>query len=161
MVRNGSTIAIPGVPALEAFLAVAKHGSFRKAAVERGVSPSALSHVIRTLESTLDVRLFNRTNRSVRITAAGEHLMRRVGPALGDIAEAIEQINTLRGRVAGTLRLNVPRAAAELVLKPILGRFLLAYPDVRLEIVSEDRPVDIVAEGSMPVFDPAAVWPRT
>ena len=147
MVRNGSTIAIPGVPALETFLAVAKHGSFRKAALERGVSPSALSHVIRTLESTLDVRLFNRTNRSVRITAAGEYLMRRIGPALGDIAEAIEQINTFRGRVAGTLRLNVPRAAADLIFKPILGRFLVTYPDVRLEIVSDDRPVDIVAEG--------------
>ncbi len=65
---------LPGFPALEVFVAVAKHGSFRKAALERGISPSALSHVIRGLEQTLDVRLFNRTNRSIRTTPAGEHL---------------------------------------------------------------------------------------
>jgi DNA-binding transcriptional LysR family regulator len=138
---------VPGFPALEAFLAVARHQSFRKAAIERGVSPSALSHVIRGLEDTLDVRLFNRTNRSIRITEAGKHLLNRIGPALGDIAEAIEEINAFRGRPAGLLRLNVPRVAAELVVKPMMGRFLAIYPEIRLEIVSDDGLVDIVAEG--------------
>ena len=138
---------LPGLPALEVFLAVARHQSFRKAAVERGVSPSALSHVIRGLEETLDVRLFNRTNRSIRITAAGEHLLKGVGPALGDISEAIEQVRAFRGRPAGTLRLNVPRNAAELIIKPMMGRFLAAYPEVKLEVVSNDERVDIVAEG--------------
>ncbi len=138
---------LPGLPALEAFLSVARHNSFRRAALERGVSPSALSHVIRGLEETLDVRLFNRTNRSIRITAAGEHLLKRVGPALGDIAEAIEQVREVRGRPSGPLRLNVPRNAAEVVVKPIMGRFLATYPEIRLEIVTNDGLVDIVAEG--------------
>jgi len=98
---------LSGLPALEAFPSVAHHQSFRKAAAERGVSPSALSHVIRGLEDTLDVRLFNRTNRGIRIAAAGEHLLKRIGPALGDIVVAIEQLNAFRGRLTGRLRLNV------------------------------------------------------
>ena len=138
---------LPGLPALEVFLAVARHNSFRKAALERGVSPSALSHVIRGLENTLGVRLFNRTNRSIRITAAGERLLGRIGPALGDIAEAVEQAREVRGRPAGTLRLNVPRAAADLVIQPMMGRFLDTYPEVRLEIATSDGLVDIVAAG--------------
>jgi len=138
---------LPGFPALEVFVAVAKHQSFRKAAAERGVTPSALSHVIRGLEQTLDVRLFNRTNRSIRITAAGEHLLKRVGPALGDITEAIEQVSLFKGRPAGKLRLNVPRNALELVIRPMMARFLAAYPEINLEVVSDDGLVDIVAGG--------------
>ena len=137
----------PTLPAFEAFLAVARHQSFRKAAAERGVSPSALSHVIRGLEGTLGVRLFNRTNRSIRITEAGKHLVERIGPAVGDITEAIKQVGTFRGRPAGLLRLNVPRVAAELVIKPIVGRFLATYPEIRLEVASDDGLVDIVAGG--------------
>ena len=140
-------MVLPSLPALDIFLAVARHGSFRRAATERGVSPSALSHAIRGLEEALGVRLFNRTNRSVRITAAGEHLRRRIGPALGDIAEAVQQLGLYRDRAAGTLRLNVPRNAVELVVRPVMARFLAAYPDVTLEIVSDDGLVDIVAAG--------------
>ena len=142
-----SSITLPGFAAFEVFLAVAKHQSFRKAAIERGVSASALSHTIRGLEGTLDVRLFNRTNRSVRLTAAGEHLLRRVGPAIGDITEAVEQISTFRGRPSGTLRLNVPRNAAELVIKPVMSRFLATYPEIKLEVVTNDSFVDIVGNG--------------
>lgn len=138
---------LPSFSALDVFLAVARHQSFRKAASERGVSPSALSHVIRALEGSLGIRLFNRTNRSIRITTAGEQLLNRIGPALSDIMGAIEEVNANRGRPAGLLRLNVPRVAAELVVKPVIGRFLAAYPDVRLEVVSEDGLVDIVAQG--------------
>ena len=137
----------PGLAALETFVAVARHQSFRSAAAERGVTPSALSHVIRGLEESLDVRLFNRTNRSIRITEAGKHLLARTGPAVGDIAEAIAEVGAFRGRPAGLLRLNVPRVAAELVVKPIIGRFLAAYPEIKLEVVSFDGLVDIVAEG--------------
>ena len=147
MMRVDSSMPLPGFPALEAFVAVAKHGSFRKAALERGVGPSALSHVIRGLEQTLGVRLFNRTNRSIRITAAGEHLLARIGPALGDITEAVEQVGQFRDRPAGKLRLNVPRNAAELVVKPMMGRFLAAYPEIRLEVITDDELVDIVAGG--------------
>ena len=140
-------MALPSLLALDIFLAIARHGSFRRAATERGVSPSALSHAIRGLEEALGVRLFNRTNRSIRITAAGEHLLRRIGPALGDIAETIEEVGLYRDRAAGTLRLNVPRNATELVLRPVLAKFLAAYPEITLEIVSDDGMVDIVAEG--------------
>ncbi len=138
---------LPGLPALEVFVAVARHGSFRKAAGERGVSTSALSHVIRGLEQSLDVRLFHRTNRSIRMTEAGEHLLAGIGPALGELTAAIGQVGLFRSRPAGTLRLNVPRNAAEMVVKPMLGRFLQAYPDIRLEIVTQDGFVDIVADG--------------
>ncbi len=140
-------MALPGFPALEAFVAVAKHRSFRKAASQRGVSPSALSHVIRGLEQTLDVRLFNRTSRSIHLTAAGERLITQIAPALKEISEAIEQVNVLKGRPTGPLRLNVPRNAAELVIKPMMSRFLAVYPEVCLEIVTSDALVDIVAEG--------------
>ena len=140
-------MALPSLPALDIFLAVAKHGSFRRATVERGVSSSALSHAIRGLEEALGVRLFNRTNRSIRVTAAGEHLLRRIGPALGDVAEAVAQLGLFRDKAAGTLRLNVPRNAAELIVKPVMARFLAAYPEITLEIVSDDGLVDIVAEG--------------
>ena len=138
---------LPSLQALDAFMAVAQHGSFRRAAVARGVTPSALSHIIRTLEEGLGTRLFNRTNRSVHITEAGEHLLQRAGPALADIAEAVQHLKALRVQPSGVLRLNVPRTAAELVLRPVLGRFLAANPKVTLEIASDDGLVDIVAEG--------------
>ena len=137
----------PSLAALEVFLAVAKHGSFRRAAAERGVDPSALSHAVRGLEETLGLRLFNRTNRSIRLTTAGEHLLHRVGPAVGGIAEAVAELGLFRGRPAGVLRLNIPRNAGALVLKPMMARFLRAYPEVTLDIVSDDGLVDIVAAG--------------
>ena len=138
---------LPGLPALEVFVAVARHRSFRKAATERGVSTSALSHVIRGLEQNLGVRLFNRTNRSIHITDAGEHLLGRIAPALGDITKAVAHLEAFRGRPAGSLRLNVPRNAAEIVIRPMTGRFLEAYPEIRLEVVTQDGLVDIVSEG--------------
>lgn len=137
----------PSITALETFVAVARHRSFRKAAAERGISASALSHIIRDLETSLGIRLFNRTNRTVRITAAGEQFLHRVAPALDELTEAYEQINTLRDKPRGTLRLNVPRSAAELVIRPLLGRFMSEYPDITLEVVTNDGLVDIVAAG--------------
>lgn len=145
--KRSSSIGRPSLSALETFLAVARQGSFRQAAVERGVSPSALSHAMRGLEELLGVRLFNRTSRSIRLTEAGRHLLERLGPALGDVAGALQGVAYLRGRTAGLLRLNVPRIATALVIEPVVGRFLAAYPEVRLEIVSTDGLVDIVAEG--------------
>lgn len=137
----------PSLAALEAFLAVARHGSFRAAAAERGVGASALSHVIRGLETSLDVRLFNRTTRSIGLTEAGRQLVERVGPALGDVADALDGVAGSRGHATGLLRLNVPRIANELIVAPVVTRFLAAHPAVRLEIVSSDGLVDIVAEG--------------
>jgi DNA-binding transcriptional LysR family regulator len=133
--------------ALEVFVAVARRGSFRKVAAERGVGPSALSHAVRDLEENLGVRLFNRTSRSIALTEAGRHLMQRVEPALGDLAEALNGVVAFRGRPSGLLRLNVPRIAIELIIQPMVSQFLAAYPEVRLEVASSDGLVDIVAEG--------------
>lgn len=140
-------MANPPLADLQAFAAVARWRSFRKAALELGVSPSALSHNLRGLEERLGVRLLHRTTRSVAPTEAGERLLARLDPALGEIAGALEEVNHFRATPMGNLRLNVPRDAAALLLVPHVGRFLAAYPQLRLEIVTDDRLVDIVAAG--------------
>ena len=132
---------------LSAFVAVATHRSFSRAAAELGLSPSALSHTVRSLEERLDLRLLNRTTRSVAPTEAGERLLERLRPALRDIDDALEDANAFRAKPAGRLRLNVPRSAALLLLAPVMTRFIKAYPQMRLEITTEDRLVDIVAGG--------------
>ncbi|MEA1651316.1 LysR family transcriptional regulator [Nitrospirillum sp. BR 11164] len=132
---------------LSVFLAIATHRSFRKAAVELGVTPSALSHALRAIEERLDLRLVNRTTRSVALTEAGERLYTRIRPAFLDIHDAIEDLNSLRGQPVGTLRLNASQAAARLVLLPLVLRFLAAFPDVRVEMVVDDALVDVVAGG--------------
>ncbi|HKF59812.1 MAG TPA: LysR family transcriptional regulator [Dongiaceae bacterium] len=132
---------------LSAFVAVATHRSFSRAAAELGLSPSALSHTVRSLEERLDLRLLNRTTRSVAPTEAGERLLERLRPALRDIDDALEDANAFRAKPAGRLRLNVPRSAALLLLAPVMTRFIRAYPQMRLEITTEDRLVDIVAGG--------------
>jgi DNA-binding transcriptional LysR family regulator len=132
---------------LRAFVAIARHQSFRRAADELGVTPSALSHGLRTLEERLGVRLFNRTTRSVALTEAGERLRNRVAPAFQDIADAIEDLNHFRDRPAGTLRINAAHLACHLALLPVLGGFAEAYPDIRIEIVADQALSDIVAQG--------------
>lgn len=138
---------LPSLPAVQAFLSVARHLSFSRAAAERGVSASALSHAIRALEEQLGVRLFNRTSRSISLTAAGEFLSAHGGAAVADLGQAIIGLGTFRGQASGTLRLNVPRSALDLVIRPLMARFLLAYPEIKLDVVSDDGKVDIVAEG--------------
>ncbi len=145
--KSSSSFGEPSLAALQAFVSVARHGSFRRAAIERGVSASAFSHVIRGLEDTLDARLFHRTSRSVGLTEAGRALLERLGPALGEVAEALNSARISSGRPSGSLRLNVPRIANALVVAPLIGRFLSTYPDIRLDVVSFDGLVDIVAEG--------------
>lgn len=132
---------------LSAFLAVAKARSFRRAAERLGVSPSALSHTLRELEERMGIRLLNRTTRSVAPTEAGGRLIERLGPAFRDIAEALQEVESLRDVPAGLLRLNVPRAAADLVLPELAGPFLRAHPDIELDITVDDALVDIVAGG--------------
>jgi DNA-binding transcriptional LysR family regulator len=136
-----------GLPDLAAFASVATHRSFRRAAAELGVSPSALSHAIRGLEERLGVRLLNRTTRSVAPTAAGERLLLRLGPALRDIGDALDELDEFRDRPAGTLRLNVPRVAARLLIAPAAAAFLRENPGMRLEVATEDGLVDLVAGG--------------
>ncbi len=132
---------------LAIFLAIAQHRSFRKAAVELGVTASALSHSLRAIEERLDVRLVNRTTRGVGLTEAGERLFDRIRPAFLDIDDALEDLDKFRGQPYGKLRINAPRAAAKTVLLPIISRFLRAYPAVEMEIVVDDGLVDTVAGG--------------
>jgi DNA-binding transcriptional LysR family regulator len=137
----------PTLQALEVFIAVGRSGNFRRTAAERGVTPSALSHVTRRLEQSLGARLFHRTSRSVALTEAGHRLLEQIGPAVDGVGRALDAVKSSRNRAAGRLRLNVPRITTELVFEPIIGPFLRAYPDIRLEIVTTDGLVDIVAEG--------------
>ena len=102
---------------------------------------------VRRLEQQLGVRLLNRTTRSVVPTEAGTHLLQRLGPALTEVEAAIDVVNGFRDRPAGLLRLNVPVSAARLVLPGIVPRFLAAYPDVQLEVITEESFVDVLASG--------------
>ena len=137
----------PQLADLQAFATVARLCSFRKAAVEMGVTPSALSHTMRGLEARLGIRLLNRTTRSVSPTEAGQQLLARLSPALLDIASALEEVNAFRDSPMGTLRINAPKAASQWVLAPLVSGFLAAYPGMRVEVVSDDAFVDIVADG--------------
>lgn len=137
----------PSLVDLQAFATVARLRSFRRAAGELHVSPSALSHTLRSLETRLGVRLLNRTTRSVSPTEAGQRLLARLAPTLQELDDALDEINSFRDSPVGTLRLNVPRAAAEYVLAPLASRFLREYPGMRLEIVTDDNLIDIVAAG--------------
>ena len=132
---------------LTAFAAVARLRSFRKAAVERGVSASALSHALRALEERLGVRLLNRTTRSVTPTEAGQLLLARLAPAMREIDDALQDLSALQDVPAGRLRLNVPRPAARLLLAPMLARFVARYPRVQVELVTDDGMIDIVRDG--------------
>ena len=132
---------------LVAFWKVAEHRGFTAAAAELEVSPSALSQAIRQLESRLGVLLLHRTTRSVSLTEAGELYLARVGPALGQVVEAGEELNVLQGRPAGTLRLNAARISTAMVLQPMLAEFLPENPHVQLELTNDEGFVDIVERG--------------
>ncbi|CAI0709471.1 D-malate degradation protein R [Serratia entomophila] len=133
--------------ALTVFLAVATHRSFHAAAVELEVTPSAVSHCVKNLERRLDVRLFNRTTRSVSLTDAGEQLAAKLRPALFSITQALQEVDDFRETPSGTVRINASEGAVRLVLRPLLARFLAAYPQVHLDIVCDGKLSDIVAEG--------------
>jgi DNA-binding transcriptional LysR family regulator len=132
---------------LTAFVAIARAGGFREAARLSGGSASSLSEALRRLETTLGVRLLNRSTRSVAPTEAGTRLLDRLGPALVEIEAALDVVNGFRDRPAGTLRLNVPVSAARLVLPRIVPPFLAGYPDILLEVVAEESFVDMLAAG--------------
>ncbi len=136
-----------GLFELNALVAVSTHRSFRRAAAEIGVSPSALSHAVAALEQRMGVRLFNRTTRSVSLSAAGEQFLTRVRPALREISGAMEEANESRDTPTGTLRINASEGAAQMVMTPIVIEFLKRYPDMKVDIVTESRLVDIVADG--------------
>ncbi|AEO44226.1 LysR family transcriptional regulator [Xanthomonas euvesicatoria pv. citrumelo F1] len=130
---------------MEAFVRVARAGGFREAAKSAGVSASTYSDAIKRMEASLGVRLFNRTTRSVVLTDAGNALLARIAPALLELENAREVVSAFRDTPTGTLRLNVPVSAARLVLPRILSAFMAAYPDITLEILTEESFVDVIA----------------
>jgi DNA-binding transcriptional LysR family regulator len=132
---------------LDAVVTVSRRGSFRAAAVELGMSPTALSRVVNGLEARLGVRLFNRTTRSVSLSEAGAQFIARVAPALSDIRSAMEGVNDLRDKPAGTLRINSTVSAARQILVSVVLEYLHRYPDMRVDVVTEGRLIDIVADG--------------
>jgi DNA-binding transcriptional LysR family regulator len=133
--------------ALSVFLTVAEEHSFTRASKRLGVSPSAVSHSMRELEEKMGVRLLSRTTRSVGLTEAGEHLRTRLRPAFTEIGEALGEVSGLRNKPVGRVRLLVPRLAASTVLAPKLGQFTRDYPDIVLDVTTDDSRMDIVAEG--------------
>ena len=135
-----------GMGELEAVLAVARHRSFRAAANEMGVSTSALSHAVAGLEGRIGVRLFNRTTRSVSLSEAGAQFVGAVAPALSTIREAMDQAGSYRDTPSGTLRINTSVGAAHQVM-PVLVAFLARYPEMKLDVVTEGKLIDIVVEG--------------
>jgi DNA-binding transcriptional LysR family regulator len=132
---------------LQSFLAVARHRSFSGAARELGVSRSAVSQAVRQLEEKLRVVLFARTTRSVSLTEAGRRLVEEAGPALGQALAALTNVSAQPGEAVGRLRLSVPAMAMRFVINPVLPTFRARHPRVEVEVVVEDRFVDIVAEG--------------
>jgi DNA-binding transcriptional LysR family regulator len=140
-VRHG---ALDGV---EAFLGVAEHRSFRKAAARLGVSPSAISQAVRALEGRIGAALFTRTTRSVGLTEAGARFLSRAKPAFAELVAASELARDLGRRPAGLLRLAVPRGVVSLVLEPMIGPFCRAHPQIELEIAASDEMVDLAAGG--------------
>src|SRR3984893_5738928 len=140
---------------LNAFVAIADQLSFRAAASRLGVTPSALSHSMRQLEERLGLRLLHRTTRSVALSDAGLRLLDRLRPAIGQISDALEDLNLERQRPFGRLRIHAGHMAAAAVIAPVWGRFLSTYPEVHLELRVDEAPIDIVAKG----FD-AGIGPR-
>jgi DNA-binding transcriptional LysR family regulator len=131
---------------LTAFLAVAEERSFTKAAVRLGTSQSALSQIVRRLEERLGLRLLTRTTRSVAPTEAGERLLQTLAPAMRDLDATLAALSALREKPGGTIRITSVEHAAETVLWPRLRSFLLAYPEVKIEIILDYGLIDIVAE---------------
>lgn len=132
---------------LDAVLSIARRGSFRAAALELGMSTTALSNAIAKFEQRLGVRLFNRTTRSVSLTDAGKTFVERVGPAMVDIHDAMLAAQSLQETPTGTLRINAFASAAREVMAPLILSFLRRYPQVHIDLVTEGRLVDIVADG--------------
>lgn len=137
----------PGLNDLEAVIAIARRASFRAAALDLGMSTTALSNAIGKLEANLGIRLFNRTTRSVSLTDAGRSFVEQVGPAVQNIRGAMEAARSQQATPSGTLRINAFATAAREILSPLVLEFLRRHPQVHVDLVTEGRLIDIVAEG--------------
>ncbi len=145
--KRNFTVRQGALDGVEAFLSVARHRNFRKAAAELGVTPSAISQAVRTLEARIGAALFLRTTRSVGLTEAGDRFLARAKPAFEELVAASRVAGDLGQRPAGLLRLTVPRAVVPIVLEPLIASFSQAYPEVEVEISASEKLVDLAAQG--------------
>src|SRR6266404_1008924 len=145
--KQNFTIRQGALDGVEAFLSVAQHRSFRKAAAVLGVTPSAMSQAVRALEARVGAALFIRTTRSVGLTEAGARFLSRAKPAFEELVAASEIARDLGQRPSGLLRLTVPRAVVPILLEPLIASFCKAYPEVEVEIAASKKLIDLAAEG--------------
>jgi DNA-binding transcriptional LysR family regulator len=145
--KQNFTVRQGALDGVVAFLSVAQHRNFRKAAAELGVTPSAISQAVRALEARIGAALFVRTTRSVGLTEAGERFISRAKPAFEELVAASEAAHDLGQRPAGLLRLSVPRAVVPLILEPVITSFCQAYPEIELEIAASAELVDLATGG--------------
>src|ERR1700761_7207391 len=153
--KQNFTVRQGALDGVEAFLGVAQHRSFRRAAGELGVTPSAISQAVRTLEARVGAALFMRTTRSVGLTEAGERFLSRAKPAFEELVAASEVARDLGQRPAGRLRLSVPPAVVPLILEPVIASFCEAYPEIELEIAAGGELVDLATGGFDARISPA------
>jgi len=144
--KQNFTVRQGALDGVEAFLSVAQHRSFRRAAAELGVTPSAISQAVRALEARVGAALFIRTTRSVGLSEAGERFLSRARPAFEELVAASEVARELGQRPVGLLRLTVPRAVVPILLEPLIASFCQAYPEVEVEIAASEELVDLAAE---------------
>src|ERR1700747_3244690 len=145
--KQNFTVRQGALDGVEAFLSVAHHRSFRRAAAELAVTPSAISQAVRALEARVGAALFVRTTRSVGLTEAGERFLSRAKPAFEELVAASEVARELGQRTTGLLRLSVPRAVVPILLEPLIASFCRAFPEVEVEIAASEELVDIAAGG--------------
>jgi DNA-binding transcriptional LysR family regulator len=145
--KQNFTVRQGALDGVETFLAVARHRSFRRAAADLGVTPSAVSQAVRVLEARVGAALLARTTRSVGLTEAGRRFLERAAPAFNELIAAGQAARDLGQRPMGLLRLSVPRAVVPLVLEPVIASFCQAYPEIELEIAASDEMVDLVSGG--------------
>src|ERR1700686_4033315 len=145
--KQNFTVRQGALDGVEAFLSVAHHRSFRKAAAELGVTPSAISQAVRALEARVGAALFIRTTRSVGLSEAGERFHSRAKPAFEELVAASEVARDLGQRPAGLLRLSVPRPVVPILLEPLIASFCQAYPEVEVEIAASEQLVPLAGQG--------------
>jgi DNA-binding transcriptional LysR family regulator len=145
--KQNFTVRRGALDGVEAFLSVARHRNFRRAASELAVTPSAISQAVRAFEARIGATLLFRTTRSVGLTEAGQRYFDRAAPAFKELIEAADAARDLGQRPAGLLRLTVPRGAVPLLLEPVFASFCAAYPDIELEIAAGDELIDLAEKG--------------
>ncbi len=145
--KHNFTVRQGALDGVEAFLSVAQHRSFRRAAAELGVTPSAISQAVRALEARVGAALFMRTTRSVGLTEAGERFLARAKPAFEELVAASAVARDLGQKPSGRLRLSVPRAVVPILVEPLIASFCQAYPDIEVEVAASGELIDLAAEG--------------